>query len=337
MRINARVVVVLPWLVLVALTARPGAFRDFYQSGGGVVTVLVAGAASIAGVWRARTARPRARRAARLPRPRRDRRERGRDLQRGVRRRRGRGGYEPVRRRRPGASLAGCVRTRWCRALRSDMRRTSTSRPWWRTTPRADCSAAVATPVARVSSFRAASRPGEPGRPVGAAAASGRLTRGNDDARRIPRAPTRRGRDDRGDRRHRGRGVDARAAGRARRPCCGFTVGATRTRKRLERTVAERANRIRQRAVHGQSSARDARADGSGPIQAVQRVVDRGRGAVVEELRIAARRDPARHERGRSVSSRGRRRRPSRARRAPISCWRRVPSGVRSRCRRCSP
>jgi tight adherence protein B len=51
MRINARVVVVLPWFVLVALTLRPGAFRDFYRSGGGVVTVLVAGALSIAGVW----------------------------------------------------------------------------------------------------------------------------------------------------------------------------------------------------------------------------------------------------------------------------------------------
>ena len=44
MRINARAVVVLPWLVLVALTARPGAFRDFYRSSGGVVTLLLAGA-----------------------------------------------------------------------------------------------------------------------------------------------------------------------------------------------------------------------------------------------------------------------------------------------------
>jgi tight adherence protein B len=50
MRINARAVVVLPWLVLVALTVRPGAFRDFYRSGGGVVTVLVAAALSIVGV-----------------------------------------------------------------------------------------------------------------------------------------------------------------------------------------------------------------------------------------------------------------------------------------------
>ncbi len=50
MRINARAVMVLPWLVLVALTARPGAFRDFYRSSGGVVTLLLAGALSIVGV-----------------------------------------------------------------------------------------------------------------------------------------------------------------------------------------------------------------------------------------------------------------------------------------------
>jgi tight adherence protein B len=50
MRINARAVVVLPWLVLVALTARPGAFRDFYQSGAGVLTVAVAAVLSAVGV-----------------------------------------------------------------------------------------------------------------------------------------------------------------------------------------------------------------------------------------------------------------------------------------------
>jgi tight adherence protein B len=48
-RINARAVMVLPWLVLVALTARPGAFRDFYRSPGGVVTLLVAGALTAVG------------------------------------------------------------------------------------------------------------------------------------------------------------------------------------------------------------------------------------------------------------------------------------------------
>jgi tight adherence protein B len=50
MRINARAVVVMPWLVLVALTARPGAFRSFYQSGAGVVTIVIAAALSAIGV-----------------------------------------------------------------------------------------------------------------------------------------------------------------------------------------------------------------------------------------------------------------------------------------------
>ena len=50
MRINARVVVVLPWFVLVALTARPGPFREFYRSGGGLVTLLVAACLSAVGV-----------------------------------------------------------------------------------------------------------------------------------------------------------------------------------------------------------------------------------------------------------------------------------------------
>jgi tight adherence protein B len=49
-RINARAVMVLPWLVLVALTARPGAFRDFYRSRGGVLTLLVAGLLTTVGV-----------------------------------------------------------------------------------------------------------------------------------------------------------------------------------------------------------------------------------------------------------------------------------------------
>ena len=50
MRINAKAVVVLPWLVLVALTARPGAFRDFYRSSGGIVTLVVAGVLTAIGV-----------------------------------------------------------------------------------------------------------------------------------------------------------------------------------------------------------------------------------------------------------------------------------------------
>jgi tight adherence protein B len=48
-RINARAVMVLPWLVLVALTARPGAFREFYGSAGGVVTLVIAGVLTVVG------------------------------------------------------------------------------------------------------------------------------------------------------------------------------------------------------------------------------------------------------------------------------------------------
>lgn len=49
-KINARAVFVLPWLVLVVLVARPGHFRDFYQSGSGLVVVGVAAALSLTGV-----------------------------------------------------------------------------------------------------------------------------------------------------------------------------------------------------------------------------------------------------------------------------------------------
>lgn len=49
-KINARAVFVLPWLVLVVLVARPGHFRDFYQSGSGLVVIGVAAALSLAGV-----------------------------------------------------------------------------------------------------------------------------------------------------------------------------------------------------------------------------------------------------------------------------------------------
>lgn len=51
MKINARSVVVLPWMVLVMLTLRPGAFRDFYSSPAGVAVVLVGAALSVVGAW----------------------------------------------------------------------------------------------------------------------------------------------------------------------------------------------------------------------------------------------------------------------------------------------
>jgi hypothetical protein len=44
-------VLVLPWIVLVALTIRAGPFRDFYQSGGGLVVVALGGALSVVGYF----------------------------------------------------------------------------------------------------------------------------------------------------------------------------------------------------------------------------------------------------------------------------------------------
>lgn len=50
-RINARAVLVLPWLVLLALTAAPGHFRDFYRSAAGVAVIALAACLSLLGVW----------------------------------------------------------------------------------------------------------------------------------------------------------------------------------------------------------------------------------------------------------------------------------------------
>jgi tight adherence protein B len=49
-KINARAVFVLPWLVLVAITLRPGPFRDFYTSPAGVAVVLLCGVLSGIGI-----------------------------------------------------------------------------------------------------------------------------------------------------------------------------------------------------------------------------------------------------------------------------------------------
>jgi tight adherence protein B len=50
MRINARAVVVLPWVVLVFLTMSDGPFRDFYRSGRGFATLLVGALLSLVGL-----------------------------------------------------------------------------------------------------------------------------------------------------------------------------------------------------------------------------------------------------------------------------------------------
>lgn len=50
LRINARVVFALPWLVLCALTARPGPFREFYASTAGLPVVALGAALSGLGI-----------------------------------------------------------------------------------------------------------------------------------------------------------------------------------------------------------------------------------------------------------------------------------------------
>jgi tight adherence protein B len=50
-RINARVVFVLPWAVLLLLCAQPGHFRDFYGSPGGLAVVALGALLSSVGIW----------------------------------------------------------------------------------------------------------------------------------------------------------------------------------------------------------------------------------------------------------------------------------------------
>lgn len=49
-KINARIVFVLPWLVLVAMTARPGPFREFYSSRAGILVAVVGAILSLTGL-----------------------------------------------------------------------------------------------------------------------------------------------------------------------------------------------------------------------------------------------------------------------------------------------
>jgi tight adherence protein B len=51
MKINARAVVILPWLVLLALTLRAGPFRDFYRSPAGLLVVVIGAGLSVVGAF----------------------------------------------------------------------------------------------------------------------------------------------------------------------------------------------------------------------------------------------------------------------------------------------
>lgn len=65
---------------------------------------------------------------------------------------------------------------------------------------------------------------------------------------------------------------------------CGLVFGATRAKGRLDRAIAQRSERIRlELYTVNQLLAINLRT-GAGPIQATQRIVDRGSGAMVEEL-----------------------------------------------------
>lgn len=48
-KINARAVFVLPWVVLIAMTARPGPFRDFYATSAGLGVIIAGGILSLSG------------------------------------------------------------------------------------------------------------------------------------------------------------------------------------------------------------------------------------------------------------------------------------------------
>ncbi len=50
-KINSRVVFVLPWLVLVAMTSQSGAFREFYSSPVGIAVVVAGGVLSLLGIF----------------------------------------------------------------------------------------------------------------------------------------------------------------------------------------------------------------------------------------------------------------------------------------------
>ncbi len=49
-KINARVVFVMPWLVLVMMTTRSGAFREFYSTPAGILVVGLGGVMSVIGI-----------------------------------------------------------------------------------------------------------------------------------------------------------------------------------------------------------------------------------------------------------------------------------------------
>jgi tight adherence protein B len=50
-KINSRAVFALPWFVLVVLAATPGPIRSYYQTGSGVVVIVLGALMSLLGIW----------------------------------------------------------------------------------------------------------------------------------------------------------------------------------------------------------------------------------------------------------------------------------------------
>ncbi len=86
-----------------------------------------------------------------------------------------------------------------------------------------------------------------------------------------------------------GAGLTRAPAGAVLLGACGFVVGATRGRGRIERLIEQRSERMRlELYTVNQLLALHLRT-GAGPVQAAQRLVDRGHGAVVQELEVVLR------------------------------------------------
>ncbi len=279
MRLNARAVVALPWLVLVALTAGRGPFRDFYRSGAGVMTIGIGLLASGAGFL--------------------------------IVSRLGRAPVEPrVLAPAGGAVNATVVVAATCFAIALGAAARLVVTPTRRLAPRVRpyvLSAAGAAPrrVAGVSAVPARAPVGTMrgvfGPPVQALAGRiGRLLESRSDAHlelRLAQA----GLVDVSADEHRVRqvlqGAAAAVAGGLvgavvlRAPVGAFVVavgsglwGVTRARAAVDRAISRRATAIRlELPTINQLLALHVRA-GAGPMQAVQRVVARGHGVVVEEL-----------------------------------------------------
>ncbi len=109
---------------------------------------------------------------------------------------------------------------------------------------------------------------------------------------------------------------------------CGAVVGISRARGRIDRAIQDRTERIRlELYTVNQLLAMNVRT-GAGPIQAVQRLVDRGSGAVVEELGAVLTAVRRGHRGAGCLSTRRRSHSRAGRRRVPTSCSPPVPSAA---------